>query len=188
MLLQLWHPFPHKGHPVAVYNTVHLQRSHTTTLPSSAFTPSSVSLIDFGWPGRFRINACLRITPTWREDRRWHKVQAYLAHLLTEARHFTVGNRQSGIRGNVTARRAGTACGQNQWQLISSTSSHSVCSMIACSSGSNGSGFQTGSQRTAQPLFQSGDAFVLINTAGGAAEIDTKPMRKVFIAIPFKKY
>src|SRR5438874_7912623 len=30
-------------------------------------TPSSVSLIAFGWPGRFKISARPRMTPTWRD-------------------------------------------------------------------------------------------------------------------------
>ena len=39
----------------------------TIILPSLSFTPSSVSFIDFGLPGKFKIKHFLRITPTCLE-------------------------------------------------------------------------------------------------------------------------
>ena len=43
----------------------------TRDLPFSSFTPSSVSAIALGWPGRLRMSAAWsgvsRSTPTWRE-------------------------------------------------------------------------------------------------------------------------
>ena len=86
----------------------------TAGLPSSARTPSSVSRIDFGWPGRLRISACFRMTPTWRENGGRHEIEADLPHLFAKTRHEPVGNRQRRFRRHVARRRAGPASGQYQ--------------------------------------------------------------------------
>ena len=78
-------------------------------------TPSSVSLIAFGWPGRLRISARPRMTPTWRDR---IAVGTYLrltcAHLLAEARQHLVRDRQRRFRRDVARRGSGASGRQHQ--------------------------------------------------------------------------
>ena len=84
-------------------------------LPSASFRPSSVSRIDFGWPGQVEDQrAAADHGDLARQDRGRHELQADAAHLLAEARHLAIGHGERGLGRHVARRRAGAAGGDHE--------------------------------------------------------------------------
>ena len=104
-----------------------------------------------------------------RKNGRRYKVQAHLTHLLTKAGHHPIGNRQRRIRSDVTTGRARAAGSQHQM------AAHFIHQLAQCLLNNNlfirdqaGLQFERRGERAGQPRFKRGDAFILIDAAGGA--------------------
>ena len=99
-------------------------------------TPSSVSLIAFGCPGRLRISAPPRMTPTWRDS---IAVGTYLrlTWRICSPKPGSTLCATASVASGVTSRAAGPVppVVSTRWQRTLSTSSISVRSISACSSG-----------------------------------------------------
>ena len=158
----------------------------TSVLPSSSFSPSSVSLIAFGWPGRLMISACLRITADLaRQDRRRHELEAHLAHLLAESGHLLVARRRASPRAS---RRAAPGpvppVVSTRWQPSSSTSSFSVASITGRSSGISRVTVRHARRcdRAAEPFLERRDAFVLVHALRGAVADRDQADQQLFVS------
>ena len=82
---------------------------------SALVSPSSVSAIDLGCPGRLMISArAANHRHLARQNRGGHEAQRHLAHLLAEARHHAIGHCQRRLGRDVAHRWAGAAGGQHQ--------------------------------------------------------------------------
>ncbi len=98
--------------------------------------PSSVSLIAFGWPGRLRISALPRITPTCR-DRIAVGTYLRLTRRISSPKPGITLCATASVASGVTSRAAGPVppVVSTSWQPATSTSSISVRSITGCSSG-----------------------------------------------------
>ena len=91
------------------------RRSRDARRAVGSRTPSSVSRIAFGWPGRLRISAPPADDADLpRQDRRRHEVQRHLPHLLAEARHHAVRDGERRLRRHVARRGPGAAGRQHE--------------------------------------------------------------------------
>src|SRR5581483_8220882 len=108
----------------------------TSCLPSSSFTPSRVSRIDFGWPGRLMIRLLPRITPTCR-DRIAVGTKCRLIWRICSPKPGITLSATATVASGVTSRRAGPVppVVRIRWQASRSASSFRVVSICARSSG-----------------------------------------------------
>ena len=108
----------------------------TTCSPPGPFTPSSVSLIALGWPGRLRISALPRITPTCRDRIAVGTNFRLICRICSPNPGISLSATAS-VASGVTSRCAGPVppVVSTRWQPSPSTSSFSVASITGRSSG-----------------------------------------------------
>ena len=108
----------------------------TVERPSASRRPSSVSWIDFGWPGRLTISAPPRITATWR-DRIAVGTKFRLIWRIRSPNPGISLSAMASVASGVMSRGAGPVppVVSTRWQPATSTSSTSVRSMMGRSSG-----------------------------------------------------
>ena len=106
------------------------------TLPSASRTPSSVSRIDLGWPGRLMIRHLPRITATWR-DRIAVGTKLRLMRRISSPKPGISLSPMASVASGVTSRTAGPVppVVSTRLQPAVSTSSTRVRSISARSSG-----------------------------------------------------
>src|SRR6266542_5447621 len=153
----------------------------TICLPSLSFRPSSVSRIDFGWPGRLMMSERLRTTATWRDRIAVGTNSRPILRICSPNPGMSLSATAS-VASGVTSRGAGPVppVVSTRWQPTMSTSSISVRSIEGWSSGMSLVSIRHGDVRaTVNQSRSPGIPWSSYTPAEARSETDTRPIRSV---------